>query len=961
MAADSELISTENFNLKFKNYLRDFYIYQFKERGADFKARGTNDKTNLDKEIIDGTFYPDVARLRFALEGATGVTWSKGQSTDKSGKVRKGKENKRVECVTIDSRSLSKNPFSSLYRYCSEGADSPGAYYAFVAALIIYFNLGSHFEQKETNRLSAEEITELNEHFREYVCYLEGEERRGKAKQWFELSQDEKNYFSEKVISRFMEDPLCFERVYGNVSESETLKRIHAHITKNNQTIVFADNAFSVKINPIQQRRFVEKSVLFEALGDMLLVQKKQFSNRILFLTQLGILDSKKEGTKTYYSLSSNTIDYVFDMDEDAMSRLAEMVHYFSQISMLGEVGEYISCRLGDVVSPIKFKHNYIKRSLNDYNNIDLLYAIKNKLWAFIEYRNASMYDMKYQSFWCFPLQIRESVIDGRQYLLYYHSGLRSVSAIRIEFIDSITLGKVNPNEYFESDIENARWLINNTWGTSFDKFQEGNVKERLPLSRVKLLIKYDEGEGFIERRVRREIRHFCEPNTLVHPVFGDCMEFVADIANPWEALHWVRSFTTRVAWFEIDGITPDSFAVETEKAYDAYMDPSWESDAPAKYSNKWKSMMQESIDTIEYEPVDCLHPLLFNELFGISFQRLCDSLSKVMSSDAISETLDKERKKYVDLFTTDHLSASVMCTTEGKRVDQFDFFFDNFVSGNGENASLAFKRVAEDKHCGLMSLMPLSSIEMQWMNNILHHPLAKCFLTQDEIARLLERIPDNGLFDVNSPLLYDQFIDLDDILSTDGHAIAVSTLLAAIRENKKVALTYVSQYNRKSTWYCYPSHLEYSKRDNCFRLYALTEKKKVRVFNLERVQNVLIVDSGIAKEEIAEKIVEFERENERHLVVLFSERKNIPDKILTEFSPWKKSCIKAGKDKYRMSLVYDADDSREIVVRLLSYGADIFVADDDGTVRHELIKRLEKQLGLNRLLEQTLTRGEPR
>ena len=47
MAVDAELISSEGFNLKFKNYLRDFFIYQFKERGSDFKVKGTNDKANV--------------------------------------------------------------------------------------------------------------------------------------------------------------------------------------------------------------------------------------------------------------------------------------------------------------------------------------------------------------------------------------------------------------------------------------------------------------------------------------------------------------------------------------------------------------------------------------------------------------------------------------------------------------------------------------------------------------------------------------------------------------------------------------------------------------------------------------------------------------------------------------------------------------------------------------------------
>ena len=36
-----------------------------------------------------------------------------------------------------------------------------------------------------------------------------------------------------------------------------------------------------------------------------------------------------------------------------------------------------------------------------DYNIIDLLYAIKNNLWTVIEYRNATMNDLKYQKIFC--------------------------------------------------------------------------------------------------------------------------------------------------------------------------------------------------------------------------------------------------------------------------------------------------------------------------------------------------------------------------------------------------------------------------------------------------------------------------------------------------------------------------------------------------------------------------------
>lgn len=97
MAIDAEFISSRSFNLKLKNYLRDFYIYQFKEKSLDFKVKGS--QGNLNKNILDSTFNADVKRLRYALEQTAGVKWDKGEN------------NKQVECVTIDTRQIFNNPF----------------------------------------------------------------------------------------------------------------------------------------------------------------------------------------------------------------------------------------------------------------------------------------------------------------------------------------------------------------------------------------------------------------------------------------------------------------------------------------------------------------------------------------------------------------------------------------------------------------------------------------------------------------------------------------------------------------------------------------------------------------------------------------------------------------------------------------------------------------------------------
>ena len=84
-----------------------------------------------------------------------------------------------------------------------------------------------------------------------------------------------------------------------------------------------------------------------------------------------------------------------------------------------------------------------------------------------------------------------------------------------------------------------------------------------------------------------------------------------------------------------------------------------------------------------------------------------------------------------------------------------------------------------------------------------------------------------------------------------------------------------------------------------------------------------------------------------------------MPDRILTEFSCFKKKCVKWGNDRYRMTLYYDKEDKREIIVRLLSYGASVYVFDDTGDVRHELIERLEHQLELSKRIDGILPREQ--
>ena len=215
-----------------------------------------------------------------------------------------------------------------------------------------------------------------------------------------------------------------------------------------------------------------------------------------------------------------------------------------------------------------------------------------------------------------------------------------------------------------------------------------------------------------------------------------------------------------------------------------------------------------------------------------------------------------------------------------------------------------------------------------------------------------MEWLDDAELFDINTVVLHDQYIGVEEFYNNSNFGESIQKIMRAIRENRMVTIKYKSQYGRQSNYECSPVYIEYSKRDNRIRVRAVSRSNIAKTFNLERILDVAILDETFDKVTAENTIEKHLKENECELVIFFNETRNIPDRILTEFSCFKKKCVKWGTERYRMTLYYDKEDKREILVRLLSYGSLINVFDDTGDVRHELIERLENQLELTNSMD---------
>lgn len=114
----------------------------------------------------------------------------------------------------------------------------------------------------------------------------------------------------------------------------------------------------------------------------------------------------------------------------------------FSQYYPLGTFGKLLSERCeGQFICDndiFRIKNNYIQKNLYSYNLIDLIIAIENEYFCLIKYTHGT--NLRTSEILAIPLEIRISVINGREYVLYYDPEYLTIGSIRLEFIDKITI-----------------------------------------------------------------------------------------------------------------------------------------------------------------------------------------------------------------------------------------------------------------------------------------------------------------------------------------------------------------------------------------------------------------------------------------------------------------------------------------------------------------------------------------
>ena len=203
---------------------------------------------------------------------------------------------------------------------------------------------------------------------------------------------------------------------------------------------------------------------------------------------------------------------------------------------------------------------------------------------------------------------------------------------------------------------------------------------------------------------------------------------------------------------------------------------------------------------------------------------------------------------------------------------------------------------------------MPLTTLQKRWLKALLLDPRIALFAP--DAAGLEDMEP---LYRPETFVRFDQYAD-GDPYGDENYIRCFRTVLQAIREKRRLNIRFHSRTGARHSITCIPYRLEYSAKDDKFRLLAAGARRD-NVVNLARVESCELL-GGYDPDSFRPP-----EQRLHELVLLLHDERNGLERVLLHFSHFEKETRKLDDRLYQMKLRYDQEDETELLIRVLSFG----------------------------------------
>lgn len=333
----------------------------------------------------------------------------------------------------------------------------------------------------------------------------------------------------------------------------------------------------------------------------------------------------------------------------------------------------------------------------------------------------------------------------------------------------------------------------------------------------------------------------------------------------------------------------------------------------------------------------------LFNEFYSCYFCTVYHILKETANrelTDAEFRELVKKTSDYygfpetTNLIVGKSIDIGKNIEVEGNK-DAWPFFDRIRKKGSGRFNSKSKNSLYINKNrLSNISDFPLSTIEKMWLKSLFTDSRIKLFL-KDRV-NLPDLDIDEPFFDWDDFVLFDQYSDGDSF--NDEHYIEMfQEVLQGVNKQVRLEIKYKKPNNNISfkpdgsfelasdheigTVCVDPDYIEYSERDNKFRLIGENPKYGRVIVNISSILGCKAVE----RQDTTCRDSKWNCSNDslkREAIFELIDNNNVLERFLMSFSHYEKEAEFLKKDKrYRVKITYDETDETDLVIRVLSFG----------------------------------------
>ena len=225
----------------------------------------------------------------------------------------------------------------------------------------------------------------------------------------------------------------------------------------------------------------------------------------------------------------------------------------------------------------------------------------------------------------------------------------------------------------------------------------------------------------------------------------------------------------------------------------------------------------------------------------------------------------------------------------------------------------------------------PLTGLEKRWMKALLQDPRIRLF---DPPTEGLEDI--EPLYPPGAIVYFDRYTD-GDPYEDPAYIAHFRTILRALREKRRLHVEFQGRRGELHHWDCVPQRLEYSGKDDKFRLITGNNRTALSI-NVARI-------TGCECLEVCHWQTPRAMRRQTLVLELYDQR-NALERAMLHFSHLEKETERVGENRYRLTLRYETEDETELLIRVLSFGPALKVLSP-AKFRNRLRDRLERQMRL--------------